>query len=122
MARPHKYTPESFAKAVNKYLEDCKAADTFPSEPGMLLALDISEDTLSRYKEQNGYADTIKKALAVREEYLQRIVLSNGAKSVTGAIFLLKQPKNGGYQDKQIADGNINVNIGFKNLDKKAFD
>ena len=122
MARPHKYTPESFAKAVNKYLEDCKAADTFPSEPGMLLALNISEDTLSRYKEQNGYADTIKKALAVREEYLQHIVLSNGAKSVTGAIFLLKQPKNGGYQDKQIADGNINVNIGFKNLDKKAFD
>ena len=122
MARPHKYTSESFAKAVNKYLEDCKAADTFPSEPGMLLALDISEDTLSRYKEQDGYADTIKKALAVREEYLQHIVLSNGAKSVTGAIFLLKQPKNGGYQDKQIADGNINVNIGFKNLDKKAFD
>ena len=121
MARPHKYTPEAFRKAVDNYIQECKATDIFPSEPGMLLALDISEDTLSRYKEQNGYADTIKKALAVREEYLQHIVLSNGAKSVTGAIFLLKQPKNGGYQDKQIADGDINVNIGFKNLDKKAF-
>jgi len=122
MARPRKYTPETFAKAVDKYLQDCEATDTFPSEPGLLLALDITDDTLNNYREQNGYSETIKKAQAIREQYLQKIVLSNGAKSVTGAIFLLKQPKNGGYQDKQISDGNINVNIGFKNLDKKAFD
>ncbi len=115
--------PQKLVDKIDEYIALCQREDKFPSYAGLCLHCGIISETMNIYADNNEcVAVALKKAQDIREEYLANIVLGNNAKSTTGAIFLLKQPKNGGYQDKQISDGNINVNIGFKNLDKKAFD
>ena len=44
-----------FEKAVDNFLSDCKLSNTFPSEPAMLLALDISDDTLRNYEKDDDH-------------------------------------------------------------------
>lgn len=89
----------------------------FHSYPGMLLFLDISEDTemrlrLSKDSKDKGFADVLKKAAARRQEELSRIGLEDRNKSVF-AMFLLKQATNGGLRDKpkDDDDGPKEINI-----------
>lgn len=89
----------------------------FHSYPGMLLYLDISEDTemrlrLSKDRKDKDFADVLKKAAARRQEELSRIGLEDRNKSVF-AMFLLKQATNGGLRDrpKDDDDGPKEINI-----------
>ena len=89
----------------------------FHSYPGMLLFLDISEDTemrlrLSKDRKDKDFADVLKKAAARRQEELSRIGLEDRNKSVF-AMFLLKQATNGGLRDrpKDDDDGPKEINI-----------
>ena len=89
----------------------------FHSYPGMLLFLDISEDTemrlrLSKDSKDKDFADVLKKAAARRQEELSRIGLEDRNKSVF-AMFLLKQATNGGLRDrpKDDDDGPKEINI-----------
>lgn len=89
----------------------------FHSYPGMLLFLDISEDTemrlrLSKDSKYKDFADVLKKAAARRQEELSRIGLEDRNKSVF-AMFLLKQATNGGLRDrpKDDDDGPKEINI-----------
>lgn len=126
MARPYgtkKYTPESFADKVEEYIKQCQDQDIFPDEAGMLLYLDISDETLRKYREdkQNNYIGTIKKAERVRESWLTRRVMSDNAKAVTGAIFALKQPKNGGWRDVQETSGAMSITVNLPGMSGSNF-
>ena len=126
MARPYgtkKYTPESFADKVDEYLKLCEDKEQFPDEAGMLLYLDISDETLRKYGEDKGnnYIGTIKKAQKVRESWLTRRVMSDNAKAVTGAIFALKQPKNGGWRDVQETSGAMNITVNLPGMSGGTF-
>ena len=126
MARPYgtkKYTPEAFADKVDEYLKLCEDKEQFPDEAGMLLYLDISDETLRKYGEdkENNYIGTIKKAQKVRESWLTRRVMSDNAKAVTGAIFALKQPKNGGWRDVQETSGAMNITVNLPGMNGGTF-
>ena len=126
MARPYgtkKYTPEAFADKVDEYLKLCEDKEQFPDEAGMLLYLDISDETLRKYGEdkENNYIGTIKKAAKVRESWLTRRVMSDNAKAVTGAIFALKQPKNGGWRDVQETSGAMNITVSLPGMSGNSF-
>lgn len=89
----------------------------FHSYPGMLLFLDISEDTeqelrLNKDGKNKEYSVVLKKAAARRQEELSRIGLEDRNKSVF-AMFLLKQATNGGLRDrpKDDDDGPKEINI-----------
>ena len=110
--RQYLYTPEKLDERLTEYLDQCREDGRRPTRPGMRLALNMSEDTLSRYEKGEGvykaYAGPIKKAMdRIRDE------LEQGRDTMN--IFLLKQPCYGGYTDKPGAggDGQINVNISF---------
>ena len=73
-----------------------------PSDYNLIRFLDIKPARLKYYKEkadQHGYRDGFDKLQMYRESFWTKKSLDN--KSATSAIFHLKQPMNGGYQDKQ---------------------
>lgn len=98
-------TPEALEAKCQEYRSLCEAEDIFPDEAGMLLYLGLSRDMKSRYesREDGGFAEVFKKYMAIRESMLVRELFRNprGASAYT---FLLKQPENGGYGDKQQAE------------------
>lgn len=109
-----KYTPEEMEKKIDEYFN---TPQEFHSYPGMLLYLNITEDTelkyrLSKESKDKAYSEILKKAAARRQEELSRIGLSDRNKSVF-AMFLLKQATNGGLRDKpkDDDDGPKEINI-----------
>lgn len=109
-----KYTPEEMEKKIEEYFN---TPQEFHSYPGMLLYLNITEDTelkyrLSKESKDKAYSEILKKAAARRQEELSRIGLSDRNKSVF-AMFLLKQATNGGLRDKpkDDDDGPKEINI-----------
>lgn len=109
-----KYTPEEMEKKIDEYFN---TPQEFHSYPGMLLYLNITEDTelkyrLSKENKDKAYSEILKKAAARRQEELSRIGLSDRNKSVF-AMFLLKQATNGGLRDKpkDDDDGPKEINI-----------
>lgn len=122
MAKYNKYkTAEDLQEAVNNYFLKCEEENVFPDNAGMRLFLDISQDTEERYLKQNDYAEVLKKAQDRRESWLTRRVMSDNAKTVTGAIFALKQAKNGGWRDIQETSGAMNITLNLPSSEGKAF-
>ena len=117
--RQHLYTPKELDQKLTEYLDKCQDEGRRPTRPGMRLALNMSEDTLSRYEKGEGgykaFAEPIKKAMdRIRDE------LEQGRDTMN--IFLLKQPCYGGYTDKPSGDsGTLNVNITFGGGDSGSF-
>ena len=109
-------TAKELEKKIEEYF-NTPVESGFHSYPGMLLFLDISEDTemrlrLSKDSKDKDFADVLKKAAARRQEELSRIGLEDRNKSVF-AMFLLKQATNGGLRDKpkDDDDGPKEINI-----------
>ena len=111
-----------FEKAVDNFLSDCKAANIFPSEPAMLLALDISDDTLRNYEKDKDktYSAAIKKAQIERERWLSEKLITDRY-GTSAAIFLLKQAKNGGYRDVQETSGAMNITVNLPGMNGGTF-
>jgi hypothetical protein len=122
MSFERKYkSPEDFQAAIDNYFADCEARNIFPDLAGMRLFIDISQDTEERYSKQKGYAEVLKKAQDRRESWLTRRVMSDNAKAVTGAIFALKQPKNGGWRDVQETSGAMNITVNLPGMNDGTF-
>lgn len=109
-------TAKELEKKIEEYF-NTPVESGFHSYPGMLLYLDISEDTemrlrLSKDRKYKDFADVLKKAAARRQEELSRIGLEDRNKSVF-SMFLLKQATNGGLRDrpKDDDDGPKEINI-----------
>ncbi len=114
MAFERKYTPEEFNQKIDEYFEQ---EMEFHSYPGLLLYLGITADTEIRYRlnpkpGEEAYSNALKKAADRRQLELSEIGLSDRNKSVF-AMFLLKQPNNGGLRDrpKDDNDGPKEINI-----------
>lgn len=96
MARPATWEdPEAFDKAIDQYFTDEKT----PTWTGLALHLGFeSRQSLQDYKEKDGFAYSIKKALLrIENQYEKSISNRNPA----GAIFALK---NFGWTDKHEVD------------------
>ena len=137
--RPVKYnTPEEMQRIIDLYFLTCKVHltgddkllegldhedllivndidDNRPTVTGLALALDMTREGLIHYTNKSDeFADTIKKAKARVENYIERALYGN---SVTGCIFNLKN--NFGWKDKQELEhsGGTTVNISSKDAD-----
>lgn len=97
--KPKKYDAESLEKAVDDYFLQCENQGVFPDEAGMLIFLNISRPTLSRYNEDEEMKGIFARAGERRESWLAQAI-SAEPKLAQGLSFLLKQKKNGGYSDR----------------------
>lgn len=107
--RPPKYkTAEELENKIDEYFDSHNSKENIPKWPGMLNYLRVSDDTLLNYRTKetyikNGYAEVIKRAERRFSEKLMQLAVDNpNLQSL--CIFLLKQPHNGGYTDKQVTE------------------
>lgn len=111
-------TPEALDAKCREYVDQCKALEVFPDEAGMLVFLEISPETKAQYESgagggAPGFAEVLQKYRLVRESALIRMMLLE-PKLASPCAFLLKQSKNGGYNDKQQPEGKENLTVEFK--------
>ena len=134
--RPRRNTPEDVSKAVDALIADYKDTGTLPTDFRLMEALDISSRTLDRYYEGSfdkdiiddskdskdnkdnttgikyGYGDVLKRLIQFRLQ-----ICTDGlatTKTPTGLIFLSKQPRWGGYQDRLPVDTSSGLEVNIK--------
>lgn len=119
-------TAEALQKVVDQYFQDCAEKGDVPSEAGLALAAGITVKTLRRWFDGETslhLRDVAEDAYSqMTREYLQ--LLLTGNKNMTPfVIFMLKQPRFAGYQDKVEAKQDISVNVKMgKNVDASDFE
>lgn len=97
MARPRKYTEvEALQAQIDKYFEECDKQNKPYTICGLARACDLTRQSLLNYTEKPEFFDTIKKAKAKCEEYLEEQLYFG--KNAAGVIFGLKN--NYGWTDK----------------------
>lgn len=106
-------TPEMLEKHINDFIDKCEQNGEIPSDYALCKFLSVSPTTLECYINEGrteeerekgtykGYSVPMKKLIHYREHRLLRMLeASRGNHS--GAIFQLKQKKNGGYTDAPV--------------------
>lgn len=134
MARPVKYSnPDEMQTIIDQYFEDCVynraeslgvksdvpretiTDDLHPTISGLALVLDLVRQSLINYEGKPEFLDTIKKAKARVEGYVeQRLFYQNPA----GCIFNLKN--NFGWKDQQ--DHKIQAEVNLHTIERKIVD
>lgn len=114
--RPPKYNnAEEMQEKIDEYFKQCDEEYEPYTVTGLGLALNMSRQDLINYSNKDEFFDTIKKAKARVENYLEKRLITNS--SATGIIFNLKN--NYGWKDKQ---ENINVGVSYEDYIKKVED
>lgn len=111
-----KYSADEIENKVRDYFNQCSDRKRRPTMEGLAGYIDITTETLLIWmnadKEDSGevynpeVSEILKKARDYMSDELQQ---SNDSMS----IFRLKQPRYGGYQDKQTLENNGNMRIEF---------
>lgn len=116
--RPRVYnTPEQFNKGIDEYVEECEETGDFPGYSGLLLHMglsqaDIDERLARKDRDAMEYQKALDRALLIRKSWLEKRMVTDG-KSAKGCMDALKQPINGGYQDRptDTATPEIKINL-----------
>ena len=101
-------TIEDMQKKIDNYFDYCEKNKKPFTVSGLAFALGLSREQLNVYCKRENFADTLKKAKARIEQYLEEKLVSGSC--VTGVIFSLKN--NFGWADRQdivIPSGGINI-------------
>jgi len=126
MARPRKVSPEGVAEAVDRLIQRYQETGDVKhlTDYAVMEELGISSRTLDSYYEgeadkrlmednslsdgdrekykKSGYCDAMKRLIHFRRsECVQHIATGKASQTITGWIFLSKQPRWGGFQDVQ---------------------
>lgn len=98
MARPLKFqSVEELQRKIDEYFEMCDEQGKPYTISGLAYFLGTNRQTLLNYEERDEYFDTIKRAKARIEAFVEESLWQ--PKIATGVIFNLKN--NFGWQDKQ---------------------
>ena len=108
MARPNKFkSVEEMQKAIDNYFKECDANERPYTISGLAYALDTNRQTLLDYQEKDEFTDTIKKAKAKIEQFVEeRLFVGN---NTAGVIFNLKNNYN--WKDKQEIEADVNTDL-----------
>ena len=113
-------SPEDLAELesrINAYFDGCDGAGKLYGEAGLALGLGISMNTLRRWydgTQRPGFAETVQRAyLRIQDQVETHPAYQEKGGMTSRAIFLLKQARFGGYQDKIEAKQDLAVNVKF---------
>lgn len=96
---------QKLRESINIYFVECEKKGVFPDYAGMKLRLGIKKETdVQKMCEDPEVADVFEEAKYRRESFLVRRMTSE-PKLAQGCLNALKQPINGGYNEKA-ADSN----------------
>lgn len=110
LGRPLKFeNPDQLALMCDGYFKLCDERKEPYTVTGLALFLDTTRETLLDYEDDRPeYSDTVKKAKARCENYVEKYLFTG--KNVVGAIFNLKNNYKG-WKDKQETELTGNVTI-----------
>lgn len=115
--RPRKIkSAEELAIKIDRFFDFCEESGKTPSLAAMRLFLDVSADTVERWEKNDkgtyvGYAEVLKKAADRRQAWLIDRAFKGGCYT-TAAVFMLKQPQNGGFSDRcDNQQANVNIKV-----------
>lgn len=116
---------EALTAKCEEYFQTCDASGRLYGEAGLALHLDVTLNTLRRWYDGEQCPDLQD---AVQKAYLRIQAQTESDPAymekgmVTKAIFLMKQPRLGGYQDKIEAKQDIAVKVKMgENVDSSDF-
>lgn len=123
---PREYiSVEELQEKCDAYFEQCRGDGVLAGEAGLALALDISLATLRSWydgKTRSEFQESIRRAYLRIQSQLESDEIYMQKGMVTKSIFLLKQPRLGGYQDKVEANQDINVKVTMgENMNESDF-
>ena len=84
---------------IDRYFAQRRAEGRFPTEAGMLLALDLSEEEYKKLSEERLFKKEFDRARLARNDWLENQMVTESGRA-SGCMNALKQEKNGGYADK----------------------
>lgn len=116
MPRPNKFkSVEEMQTAIDNYFKDCDEKERPYTISGLAYALNTNRQTLLDYQEKDEFTDTIKKAKAKIEQFVEERLFMGS--NTAGVIFNLKN--NYDWKDKQeiAADVNTDVTINIELTD-----
>lgn len=119
-------TLEELEKAVDAYFTACDKKNKLYGEAGLALALDVCLKTLQNWydgKSKPEFQDVIQKAyLRIQDQIETSSAYMEKGGMTTRAIFMLKQVRFGGYQDKIESRQDLTVNVKMgKGMDESDF-
>jgi hypothetical protein len=125
MTRKRVSRAQELAAEMDRFLEHCETDGVLPTDYELSNFLAIPVETLwSCYREPEKDPQTaaaLRKVTAYREARLLRS-MEDDPRRTTGAVFQLKQPKNGGYLDKAPErTGPVAVEIRFRGMGDDPF-
>ena len=147
MARPRKVSPEAVSEVIDDLIRDYQDDGDVKhlTDYAVMQALGISSRTLDSYYEgeaderlqkdnnlsdsdkerykKHGYCEAVKRLILFRRsECIQHIATGKASQTITGWIFLSKQPRWGGFQDVQKVEksGNQTFTVCIADHDGKA--
>ena len=105
---------EQLQKKIDKYFADGEKRGDVPSESGLALHLGVAVKTLRRWHdgENNVHLqETVEEAYARMTNVYMQLLLTGNKNMTPFVIFMLKQKRFAGYQDKIEAKTDIAVNV-----------
>ena len=91
-------------RRIDEYFALREAEGRFPTEAGMLLYLDMSEERYEKLLEDVTYRKEFDRARLARMDWLENRMVTESGRA-TGCMNALKQEKNGGYMDRASLSG-----------------
>ena len=118
-------TAEALQDRCEDYFAKCDANRILYGEAGLALHLGVKLDTLRKWydgKDCSDYQEIVQTAYLRIQSQLESDPTYMMKGMVTKAIFMMKQPRFGGYQDKIEAKTDIAVNVKMgSNVDASDF-
>ena len=111
-------TAEALEEKCSEYFAKCDKDGHLYGEAGLSLHLGVKLDTLRKWydgKDCSDYQEIVQMAYLRIQSQLESDQTYMQKGMVTKAIFLMKQPRFGGYQDKIEAKQDIQVNVKMGN-------
>ncbi len=99
MSKTNRQRRLELREKIEAYFAERTKQGRFPTEAGMLLALELGEEEYERMRAERLYAGEFERARLARMDWLENQMVTEGGKA-TGCMNALKQEKNGGYADR----------------------
>ena len=123
MARPVEKGAPEIKAGIDEYFALCEERGEFPDEAGMWVHLEILPRDIPRYSAKDGVQVLLDVAKMRRESCASRRMFKE-PKVAQGCMNLLKQEKNGGYDDRSnsgTANAERKLTIKMDGVGKGAF-
>lgn len=118
-------TPRMLRRRCESYFARCDETDMLYGEAGLALHLGVDLETLRAWydgRDRPELTEEVRRAYLRIQSQLESSPAYVGKGMVSKAVFLMKQPRLGGYQEKPEGTGELTVTVKLgRNMEESDF-